>query len=279
GKVKLGDEPLAPAVARRPRSILKRIQMVFQNPDASLNPRMTVGQIIARPLSQLAGVPSGEIRRRTAELLHAVHLPESYASRLPEELSGGEKQRVAIARAFAANPELVICDEPVSALDVSVQGALLNLLSELQRSQGTTYLFISHDLAAVRHLADLIGVVYLGRLWETGNAEEVFTPPYHPYTEALLSAIPVPDPAVRQKRIRLEGSVPSAIDVPPGCRFHTRCPRKLGPICETEEPPWRETSPSHRLCCHIGIDELRRLQAPVVEAAPAASPATGEMDA
>ncbi|MGE5618816.1 MAG: dipeptide ABC transporter ATP-binding protein [Sphingomonadaceae bacterium] len=265
GKVELGGERLAPSVARRPRSILKRIQMVFQNPDASLNPRMTVGEIIARPLAKLAGVPSGRIGERTAELLRAVHLPESYASRLPEELSGGEKQRVAIARAFAADPELVICDEPVSALDVSVQGALLNLLSELQRSKGTTYLFISHDLAAVRHLADLIGVVYLGRLWEVGNSEEVFAPPYHPYTEALLSAIPVPDPEVRQKRIRLEGSVPSAIDVPPGCRFHTRCPRKLGPICETHEPPWREVSPTHRLCCHMEIDELRRLQTPVLD--------------
>ena len=264
GEVKLGDDPLAPNLARRPRSTLKRMQMVFQNPDASLNPRMTVGSIIARPLVLLGGLTGKELRQRIIQLLDAVHLPESYLARLPEELSGGEKQRVAIARAFAADPELVICDEPVSALDVSVQGSLLNLLSELQRSQGTTYLFISHDLAAVRYIADQIGVVYLGRLWEIGTTEEVFAPPYHPYTEALLSAIPVPDPGVQQKRIRLEGSVPSAIDTPPGCRFHTRCPRKIGPICETQEPPWRSTSPTHRLCCHIEIEELLRIQSPVL---------------
>jgi peptide/nickel transport system ATP-binding protein len=265
GEVRLEKRILPPTVAARPRSTLKKLQMVFQNPDASLNPRMTVGTIIGRPLKRLAGLPSREIRGRILELLGAVHLPESYIDRLPEELSGGEKQRVAIARAFAADPELVICDEPVSALDVSVQGSLLNLLAELQRTHGTAYIFISHDLAAVMHLADLIAVVYLGRLWEIGTTDEVFTPPYHPYTEALLSAIPVPDPDVHQKRIRLEGSVPSAINTPSGCRFHPRCPRKIGTVCETDEPPWRSSSATHRLCCHIEIEELRRLQTPILD--------------
>lgn len=268
GEVRLENSVLPPAVAQRPRSTLKKLQMVFQNPDASLNPRMRVGEIMARPLKRLAGVSSRDLRQRTLELLEMVHLPESYIDRLPEELSGGEKQRVAIARAFAADPELVICDEPISALDVSVQGSLLNLLAELQRTRGTTYLFISHDLAAVKHLADFIAVVYLGRLWETGTADEIFALPYHPYTEALLSAIPVPDPEARQKRIRLEGSVPSAMNTPSGCRFHPRCPRKIGRVCETEEPPWRSTSATHRICCHIEIDELRRLQTPVLSPLP-----------
>ena len=279
GEVWLEDSLLAGAVARRPRSTLKKLQIVFQNPDASLNPQMKVGEIIARPLKRLAGVPSRDVRQRTLDLLEAVHLPESYVDRLPEELSGGEKQRVAIARAFAADPELVICDEPVSALDVSVQGSLLNLLAELQRTRGTTYLFISHDLAAVRHLADLIAVVYLGRLWETGNTDEVFAPPYHPYTEALLSAIPVPNPEIHQKRIRLEGGVPSAMNTPSGCRFHPRCPRKIGRICETAEPPWRSTSATHRICCHIEIEELKRLQAPVLSPIPEGEDVPGSVGA
>lgn len=265
GEASLGGAPLPTSVGKRPRSVLKRLQMVFQNPDASLNPQMTVGQILARPLSRLAGVPERELRPRVLELLKSVQLPESYIRRRPEELSGGEKQRVAIARAFAADPEVVICDEPVSAMDVSVQGSLLNLLGDLQESQGTSYLFISHDLAAVRHIADQIAVVYLGRLWEVGTTEEVFGLPYHPYTEALLSAIPVPDPDVKQKRIRLEGSVPSAINIPSGCRFHTRCPRKIGKICETQEPPWQRTSATHSYCCHIPPEELIRIQTAVVE--------------
>ena len=167
---------------------------------------------------------------------------------------------MAIARALAADPAPVICDDPISSLDVSVQASLMNLLVELQETKGVSYLFISHDLAAVRHLSDWIAVVYLGRLWEVGSAEDVFAPPYHPYTEALLSAIPIPDPDVKQKRVRLLGSVPSAVSIPPGCRFHTRCPRKLGEICEQEEPPWQDAGRYHRICCHIPVEELRRLQ-------------------
>jgi peptide/nickel transport system ATP-binding protein len=264
GEFELGGERLPYAVGKRPPALLKKLQMVFQNPDASLNPQHTVGQSVARPLELLGGVPKGEIGGRVRALFRAVNLPEDYVDRLPHELSGGEKQRVAIARAFAADPTLMICDEPISSLDVSVQAALMNLLRELQASRGTSYLFISHDLAAVLHLADWIGVVYLGRLWEVGPAEAVFTPPFHPYTEALLSALPIPDPDAQQERIRLPGSVPSAVNIPTGCRFHTRCVRKIGEICEREEPAWQDAGNDHRICCHIPLAELRRLQEPAL---------------
>jgi peptide/nickel transport system ATP-binding protein len=213
----------------------------------------------------LGNILQREIDRRVRELFEAVNLPADYVNRLPHELSGGEKQRVAIARAFAADPALMILDEPISSLDVSVQASLMNLLAELQRANGTSYLFISHDLAAVRHLADWIAVVYLGRLWEIGSAEDVFAPPYHPYTEALLSAIPIPDPDAHQERIRLYGSVPSAVNIPIGCRFHTRCPRKIGLVCETEEPTWQNVNRFHSICCHIPLDEIKLLQTPLRE--------------
>ena len=267
GDIILENETLPYKVTKRSGSALKKIQVVFQNPDASLNPQHTVGESVGRPLALLGDVPKAEIAGRVEQLFQAVNLPADYVNRLPHELSGGEKQRVAIARAFAADPTLMICDEPISSLDVSVQASLMNLLVELQQAKGTAYLFISHDLAAVRHLSDWIAVVYLGRLWEVGSAEDVFSPPYHPYTEALLSAIPVPDLDIRQERIRLQGSVPSAMHIPPGCRFHTRCPRKIGPICETEEPPWQNASRYHSICCHIPLEELCRMQARVLEPA------------
>ena len=260
GEIELEGELLPYAVAKRHKAVLKKMQMVFQNPDASLNPQHQAGESVARPLILLRNLSKKEVRARVRELFQAVSLPENYIDRLPHELSGGEKQRVAIARAFAADPTLMICDEPISSLDVSVQASLMNLLVGLQESKGTSYLFISHDLAAVRHLSDWIAVVYLGRLWEIGSAEDVFVPPYHPYTEALLSAIPIPDPNVRQETIRLKGSVPSAMNIPPGCRFHTRCPRKIGSICEKEEPPWQQHGYYHQICCHIPIPELLELQ-------------------
>ena len=260
GEFTLEGQELPLTLNKRPRSVLKKLQMVFQNPDASLNPQHPVGESVGRPLALLGNVPKDQIQQRVGELFAAVNLPREYMHRLPHELSGGEKQRVAIARAFAANPTLMICDEPISSLDVSVQASLMNLWVELQRSLGTSYLFISHDLAAVRHLSDSIAVVYLGRLWEVGSAEEVFAPPYHPYTEALLSAIPIPDPDVIQNRIRLRGSVPSAVNIPPGCRFHTRCPRKIGQICAAEEPPWQPVSRQHSICCHIPLVELQEIQ-------------------
>ncbi len=209
-------------------------------------------------------------------MLEAVRLPAAYFDRYPGELSGGEKQRVAIARAFAAGPGLVICDEPVSSLDVSVQGALMNLLADLQDEAGTSYLFISHDLAAVQHLSHLIGVMYLGTPMEQGEAAMVLAPPYHPYTEALLSAVPVADPTSRDTRVRLRGNAPSSAEIPSGCRFHPRCPRYLGELCRDQAPPWRlsdgrviardatadavAAAARHAICCHIPLQELAALQ-------------------
>jgi peptide/nickel transport system ATP-binding protein len=175
-------------------------------------------------------------------------------------LSGGEKQRIAIARAFAANPALVVADEPTSALDVSVQSVILNLLKDLRATQGASYLLISHNLDVVSYLADWIAVMYLGQVVEEGDADDVYNAPHHPYTEALVSARPIPDPDVKQGSIRLEGEVPSARNLPTGCRFHTRCPRFLGPICAEQEPPWRDAGDGHRYLCHIPVDELRALQ-------------------
>lgn len=260
GEIMLEGQKLPGSVLKRLPEQLKKIQMVFQNPDASLNPLHTVGESVARPMSLLRKMSKEQVKEKVSELFKAVNLPEDYINRLPHELSGGEKQRVAIARAFAADPTLMICDEPIASLDVSVQAALMNLLVDLQEKNGTSYLFISHDLAAVRYLSDWIAVVYLGRLWEVGSAEKVFMPPCHPYTEALLSAIPIPDPDIRQERIRLHGSVPSAVNIPPGCRFHTRCPRKIGAICEQKEPPWQHVSDEHSICCHIPLDELKEMQ-------------------
>jgi peptide/nickel transport system ATP-binding protein len=261
GDITLRGDSLPRTTSKRPRSALREIQMVFQNPDASLNPTRSVGDAIMRPLTLLGGLDRRRAKDRALELLQSVSLPVSYFDRLPHELSGGEKQRVAIARAFAAEPGIILCDEPISSLDVSVQGSLMNLLMKLQVEQKTSYLFISHDLSAVQHLSDVIAVVYLGHVMEVGEATRVLTPPFHPYTEALLSAVPLADPDVKQKPIRLAGSVPSAMNVPSGCRFHPRCPRNLGDVCREQEPPWREGKGDHRIFCHIPLDELARLQA------------------
>ena len=203
----------------------------------------------------------GEKReQRLREIAASVRFDERLLSARPVQLSGGLKQRVAIGRAFAGEPRVVVCDEPTSALDVSVQAAILNLLADLQAKEGVTYLFISHDLGVVRYLADRIAVLYLGRLMEVGPAEAVFNPPHHPYTEALLSAVPTLEGEERA-RIRLEGEIPSAADPPSGCVFHTRCPRYLGAICEEQEPPLAEVERGHLIRCHIPVDELRRIQA------------------
>ncbi len=233
------------------------VRIVFQNPDSSLNPMKRVAAILDRPLA-IQGVPRRARRLRVRELLEAVRLDAGYLHRLPRALSGGEKQRVAIARAFATGPELVVLDEPLSALDVSSQASVVDLLTELRSRLDATYVFISHDLSLVRHLADRIGVMYLGRVVELGTVDEVFRPPYHPYTRALLSSIPVPDPSVRAATVRLEGTVPSARRPPSGCRFHTRCPSKLGRICEEVEPPLQNADGTHWLACHIPLEDLRR---------------------
>jgi peptide/nickel transport system ATP-binding protein len=198
-------------------------------------------------------------------LLAAVRLPSDYVGRLPGQLSGGEKQRVAIARAFATTPELLLADEPVSSLDVSVQASILNLLSDLQAENDSTLLFISHDLAVVGYLADQIAVMYLGRLMESAESTSLFDPPYHPYTEALLSAIPLADPTATQQAIRLNKDAPAQVDMPSGCPFHPRCPRYLGDICRDQTPPWQATADGKRIYCHIPLADLAAAQERVVQ--------------
>ena len=260
GSMELLDIPLSRELKQRSRDALHELQMVFQNPNDALNPYMTVGQQIARTITRLHGGTNAEIQARVVELLRAVRLTDQYASRYPSELSGGEKQRVAIARAFATNPALVVADEPTSSLDVSVQAVILNLLKDLRTDEGASYLLISHNLDVIGYLADWIVVMYLGEVIEEGSSEQVTNAPSHPYTEALLSAIPVADPTVTRKRIRLEGEIPSASEVPNGCRFHTRCPRKLGAICEQQNPPWRDAGDGHFIRCHIPVDQLADMQ-------------------
>ncbi len=263
GEIEFLSFDISVPVSDRDMNLIKELQMIFQNPDSTLNPSFSVGRQIARPLVRFKTVPRHQVREETIRLLNAVKLDESYYDRLPRQLSGGEKQRVGIARAFAARPDLVVCDEPVSSLDVSVQAAVLNLLLEIQREFGTTMLFIAHDLSVVRFFSDYVAVMYLGKLCEVGSAEAIYAPPYHPYTEALLSAVPIPDPRAEQKRIRLSGTVPSALKPPSGCRFHTRCPRKIGKICETEEPPQRDDGDGHYIYCYIPLEELGKVE-PVV---------------
>jgi peptide/nickel transport system ATP-binding protein len=233
--------------------------MVFQNPDSTLNPSHTVGHAVVRALRRLRGLPATEARREAERLLTVVKLPPEFLGRKPHQLSGGQRQRVAIARALAGEPEVIVADEPVSSLDVSVQAAIINLLSELQADRGATLVFISHDLSVVRYLADHVAVMYLGRLVEFGRVEEVFEPPYHPYTEALLSAVPVPDPEAQRPRIVLEGPLPSSTEVPRGCPFATRCPRKVGAVCDDTPPPEQRLAAGHRIACHIPAEELGRL--------------------
>jgi oligopeptide/dipeptide ABC transporter ATP-binding protein len=231
-------------------------QIVFQRPESSLNPMKRVGRSLGRPLI-LLGVARHERRPRVHRLLESVRLDASYANRLPRELSGGEQQRAAIARALAMAPRFVVLDEPVSALDVSTQASIVRLLMELRASLRASYLMISHDLALVRHVAHRVGVMYLGRLVEVGTVDDVFHPPSHPYTRALLSAVPRPDPTRAPAMIRLEGSVPSAQNPPTGCPFHTRCPAKIGPLCEEVEPPLRRAGAAHWIACHIPLEELK----------------------
>ena len=250
-------------VEKRPRELLKELQMIFQNPDSTLNPSCSVGDIIGRPLRLFGTVPPSEVKNEVVRLLEAVRLGEEYYGRLPRQLSGGERQRVAIARAFAGRPTLVLCDEPLSSLDVSVQAAVLNLLLEFQQRYGSTMMFISHDLSVVHQLCDHVAVMYLGQFCEVGPTDALFAPPYHPYTEALLSAIPIPDPTVERTMVRLVGPVPSALDPPSGCRFHTRCPRKIGAICESESPPWRRITDKHSITCHMSMEDLLEME-PVI---------------
>jgi peptide/nickel transport system ATP-binding protein len=267
-EITLDGQALSETAGKRTREQEKALQIVFQNPDSALNRRHSVQRLISRALSRLGGYHGEALMARLKKLISDVRLSERHLSMRPAQLSGGLKQRVAIARAFAGDPRIVVCDEPTSALDVSVQAAILNLLTDLQRREEVSYLFISHDLGVVRYLSDRIAVLYLGRIMEIGPADQVFNPPHHPYTEALLSAVPTLEDSA-EDRIRLEGEIPSPADPPTGCVFHTRCPRFLGDICVNTEPPLAETEPGHAIRCHIPLEELRRLQAKEVSVAGA----------
>ncbi len=227
-----------------------RVQMIFQDPFSSLDPRMTVLSIIEEGLLIHRSMKKDERKNRVFELLEKVGLEKEHAGRFPHEFSGGQRQRIGIARALALNPEFIVCDEPVSALDVSVQAQIMNLLLKLQKENNLTYLFIAHDLAVVRHISDRIAVMYLGKVMESGSRDEIFENPLHPYTEALIEAIPVPDPERKKHPKIIRGELPSPINPPSGCRFHTRCPQIME-ICSQIQPIWKEYSAGHFAACHL----------------------------
>uniref|UniRef100_UPI002FDD3A59 oligopeptide/dipeptide ABC transporter ATP-binding protein n=1 Tax=Tabrizicola sp. TaxID=2005166 RepID=UPI002FDD3A59 len=257
-------------IQKRNTDTVSQVQMVFQNPFDTLNPSMTVGRQIIRALEIFNfGTSDAERHQRMLELLDLVKLPRAFADRMPRQLSGGQKQRVGIARAFAGGAKVVVADEPVSALDVSVQAAVTDLLMDIQRENKTTLLFISHDLSIVRYLSDRVMVMYLGHVVEMGTTDQVFAPPYHPYTEALLSAVPIADTRVERKRIVLEGDIPSAMNPPPGCPFQTRCRWKSqvpGNLCEVEVPPVQMLEGGHQIKCHLSSEVLATME-PVIKIA------------
>jgi peptide/nickel transport system ATP-binding protein len=256
GEMNLLKFHLPHELRKRDRKTLRLLQMVFQSQDEAFSPFLTVEEILSRPLRNLLGMQKDTAQERVVELLDMVRLPAEFARRYPQQLSGGEKQRVAIAQAFAANPNLLITDEPVSALDVSVQANILNLLNVLQRDHGTASLLISHDIAVVTYLADEVAVMYLGQFMQFSYTHQLLSPPFHPYTEALLSAVPVADPDHQLQSIRLPGDISSPLEKPAGCPFHTRCPRLVGDICMEEKPPWQSTPEGKQIFCHIPIKEL-----------------------
>lgn len=253
GKVYFRDKDLTEAKGEELRQVRRNMQIIFQDPYASLNPRMTVGDIIGEPLEVHQVVKSRKRRReRVQELLRLVGMNPYFINRYPHEFSGGQRQRIGVARALALQPEFIVCDEPISALDVSIQAQVVNLLEELQDKFGLTYLFIAHDLSMVRHISDRTAVMYLGKLVELADREELYNNPLHPYAQALLSAVPVPDPPAerRRQRIILKGDVPSPAHPPAGCRFHPRCPIAQE-VCKEEQPEWREVASGHMVACHL----------------------------
>ena len=250
GQIWLGGTEVTSLTEDQMRVHRRQVQMVFQDPYSSLNPRMRVGQIVAEPLENYGLAEGAEKERQVVALLEKVGLRKDAMERFPFEFSGGQRQRLGIARALALNPQLIVADEPVSALDVSVQAQVLNLLMDLQDEFGLAYLFISHDLAVVEHIGHRIAVMYLGRIVELAPKERIFAQPQHPYTEALMAAAPIADPRSRRKRLVIEGDVPSPINPPSGCHFHTRCPYAEA-RCKTEYPPLQEIAPGHVVACHL----------------------------
>ena len=251
GQILYRGADIAPLDEKAVRPYRRRMQMIFQDPYASLNPRMTVSSIIAEPM-KLQGVPQDEITARVAELVEQVGLKKDHLNRYPHEFSGGQRQRIGIARSLAMRPEFIVCDEPISALDVSIQAQVINMLEELQEKLGMTYLFVSHDLSMVRHISHRVAVMYLGHIVELASAQELYSHMQHPYTQALMSAVPIADPdlSAQSKRIVLQGDVPQPIDPPPGCPFASRC-RYVKPICREQLPEMREIAPGHLLACHL----------------------------
>ena len=260
GHVYLDGEDITEYNDRRMRSIRKKVQMVFQDPYASLNPRMSVFDIIAEPLLvHHLYQDKADLEKKVLDLLHRVGLDDYHANRYPHEFSGGQRQRIGIARALAVEPSLIIADELVSALDVSIQAQVLNLLNELKHDLDLTYIFVAHDLSVVEYISDRVGVMYLGNFVEVGEKEKIYSNPMHPYTQALLSAVPVPDPTAKRERILLEGSIPSAHKPPTGCKFHTRCPKCME-CCKTQAPERYEVDDGHYVYCHLYDKERRKQQ-------------------
>lgn len=250
GQITFNDQNLLELEREELRRVRASLQIIFQDPFSSLDPRMNVGQIIAEPIRNHLKISRKEIRDRVAYLMERVGLHPEHISRYPHEFSGGQRQRIGIARALALNPLAIICDEPVSALDVSIQAQVINLLAQLQEQMNLSYLFIAHDLSVVEHISDRVAVMYLGRIVELATDKELYQNPLHPYSQALLSAVPIPDPEIRRKKLVLQGDVPSPINPPSGCSFHTRCP-ECKEICSRQEPPLQDAGDGHWVACHL----------------------------
>ena len=252
GRIEFRGEDITALEGEALRRLRRRMQMIFQDPQDSLNPRMTAGGIVGEPLREHGTARGKALAERVEALFESVGLDPRFTNRYPHEFSGGQRQRIGVARALALDPEFIVCDEPIAALDVSIQAQVVNLLEDLQERLGLTYMFISHDLGMIRHIADRVAVMYLGKIVELAPSDVLYREPLHPYTRALLSAVPIHDPELeaRRERIILTGDVPSPADPPPGCRFSTRCPL-AAPECSAREPAWRELRPGHRVACHF----------------------------